>query len=583
MGSAPTRGERARASPSAVAVMSNAKRSPQDASGKVVPGSKELCKRMKAAQDVVAKTKLLALLKISPVETQQRFANARPGLAILQQWLLEAKKDNPRSPILEETLRVLLQLPVTIESLRKHTVGKSVKRLAKEFAGNEVGRVAAHIMDKWLTIINEVAPKSRDPSPTNASSSTPGPKSVSSRLSPSTNTMTPAGTGRRPTKINDNSTTCKRKAEELPPPPTNDTPAIKATSKVQVKPKQAHYGQQLKKLKRTYQEEGLPFIPCLQERVKAPKTEDPRTNELISTQNLMYQMSDIAEEFLSTKTAESADTAVLSYGTETSRSSQSLPCSPFLDKAVTDRKILMLPSGERGRQRARKRVSFPPDSHLCQVKYFDTADPVSEERHDNASNASVEYFLTCSPSIPSSPSFSMKRCSGIATESKELKSRFPIQSSSDSPAEKDEPCQALGVNMEKLTLQDEHGRDRGILSLDMEMQWQATNDKKHVATSDSIRATTRWHIPCLLSFKKDPRPLQTRGTEAKIQEIRERTVAPVVYICESDIPDSPHEPDDDEKQEQRKRETKEIPAVDTENVAHQLLWTEHLTIVSMGL
>lgn len=80
------------------------------------------------------------------------------GIAVLHDWLVEAKKDFPkRRKYLIRLLDTLALLPIGLEALKKSQLGKTVKTLSK-LNDSEISDKAQKLVSSWMGLVTPQDP-----------------------------------------------------------------------------------------------------------------------------------------------------------------------------------------------------------------------------------------------------------------------------------------------------------------------------------------------------------------------------------------------------------------------------------------
>lgn len=108
---------------------------------------------MKATKKLVGRCCFLNVLRATKSEeTLSKFVEIG-GWGIMNSWLTDAKDTN-NVPLLQEVLKVLKHMPVTIEQLKKNNTAKVVKQLSKTSDNEKTKSMASSLVTYWMNMIH---------------------------------------------------------------------------------------------------------------------------------------------------------------------------------------------------------------------------------------------------------------------------------------------------------------------------------------------------------------------------------------------------------------------------------------------
>ncbi len=149
---------------------------------------------------------IVTVLSESSVNSLRYFAFDLNGLAILDEWLQQYRKDN-KVLLIKRILKVLAKTPVNVDVLTKVSIGKTVNSIVKKATDEVVRELGRALVEKWKQLVQTSDQTPRPTTPEQPRKGTPSPPPPT-RATPGnlriSNEGRPPATAVRPTPVHSN-------------------------------------------------------------------------------------------------------------------------------------------------------------------------------------------------------------------------------------------------------------------------------------------------------------------------------------------------------------------------------------------
>jgi hypothetical protein len=158
---------------------------------------------MQEEKNVEQRLFIVTVLSESSVNSLRYFAFDLNGLAILDEWLQQYRKDN-KVLLIKRILKVLTKTPITLDVLTKTSIGKTVNSIVKKATDEVVRELGRALVEKWKQLVQ--TDQTRPTTPEQTRKNTPSPPTT--RTTPGglriSNEGRPPATAVRPTPMHSN-------------------------------------------------------------------------------------------------------------------------------------------------------------------------------------------------------------------------------------------------------------------------------------------------------------------------------------------------------------------------------------------